>query len=539
MFSFLETRNVRRNVQELLLTAVVSAIGLLSPGSICAGAQQEGAAPSVAIHGQSTLAPETPRIPEGLLARSMPLVSGTGSLHETVSTALPEAQAYYDQGLSLLYSYEWIRAARSLHESLRRDPKLAMAYLGLSYAYSGLADDQAASRMLDKARELAPNASPRERLRINLRLKQLFAMHREQDLKAQNAYEAALDEALNKFPNDVVLLLLRGNLAEGYAAGIGQRGGENSARYYRAVLKLDPMNAPAHHFLAHSYEMSGNLAEAVQEAALYAKLAPNIAHAHHIYGHELMRAGRLQEAILQFETARRLDERKFQGESDTLLYDWHYRHNLSLLAASYRLDGKSGQAGPILKKLAEMQSMNAGDEYYAAEWGSFLMQTGRYDEALTATTRLIQRGSPFAGAIGHVVAGTSFAAQQSFPQAEQELAAASAEARNLTPGWREFISSRMVLLQLQILLHSNPQVAAVRFKDYEQRICSEPGTDHWAETLFQLEFIASYARSVGAWDIAGFTAEQMKSQAAWYPGTRLAIAQALAHRGAGEDTITK
>ena len=63
-----------------------------------------------------------------------------GHIHEEVSASSPVAQKYYDQGLLLLYAYDWINAARSFSEALRRDPHLALADLGLSFAYTGLGD---------------------------------------------------------------------------------------------------------------------------------------------------------------------------------------------------------------------------------------------------------------------------------------------------------------------------------------------------------------------------------------------------------------
>ena len=81
----------------------------------------------------------------GRAARTpVPLRSGVGNSHEAVTTKSAEAQAFYDQGLNYLESYVWIEAARSFHQALRLDPKLAMAYLGLSSCLSGL--DNPASR---------------------------------------------------------------------------------------------------------------------------------------------------------------------------------------------------------------------------------------------------------------------------------------------------------------------------------------------------------------------------------------------------------
>ncbi|HET9235226.1 MAG TPA: hypothetical protein VFP10_13910, partial [Candidatus Eisenbacteria bacterium] len=80
-------------------------------------------------------------VPAELLERPVALRNGVGNSHETVTTASKDAQALYDQALNYLESYVWIEASRSFHEALRRDPKLAMAYIGLSRVASGLGRD--------------------------------------------------------------------------------------------------------------------------------------------------------------------------------------------------------------------------------------------------------------------------------------------------------------------------------------------------------------------------------------------------------------
>src|ERR1700720_141009 len=90
-------------------------------------------------------------VPQELLERPLPLREGIGSVHSKVSTAVPQAQAFYDQGLAYLQSFEWIEAARSFHQALRLDPKLATAYVGLSDAYLGFSDFAASRAAFEQA----------------------------------------------------------------------------------------------------------------------------------------------------------------------------------------------------------------------------------------------------------------------------------------------------------------------------------------------------------------------------------------------------
>src|SRR5262245_49018894 len=93
------------------------AVGLLAGSAILAAQPTPPAADLFEIVGRPTVL--RPRV---------------GTAHESVTTRVPEAQQFYDQGLAFLHSYSWIEAGRSFNQALRLDPRLAMAQLGLSYA---------------------------------------------------------------------------------------------------------------------------------------------------------------------------------------------------------------------------------------------------------------------------------------------------------------------------------------------------------------------------------------------------------------------
>src|SRR6266852_6592701 len=112
-------------------------------------------------------------VPREILQRHVALREGIGKINDPVTTSSPEAQDFYNQGLAYLHSYVWIEAARSCNQAFRIDTKLALAYVCLSRAYSGLEDQGAAQSALKNAQSLAANLSEREQLRVSLRAKQL------------------------------------------------------------------------------------------------------------------------------------------------------------------------------------------------------------------------------------------------------------------------------------------------------------------------------------------------------------------------------
>jgi tetratricopeptide (TPR) repeat protein len=466
--------------------------------------------------------------PQWILEVPILLTGGLGRIDEAVTTSSAKAQSYYDQGLSLLYSYEWIRAARSFYQALREDPDFAMGYLGLSFAFSGLADDDAAAAMAQKAQLLAHTASAREQLRIELRQNQLMAMASPTRMQE---YTAALDSAVRRYPVDPVLLLLRGNAAEGFAAGMGQRGQAESIGYYERVLQLDTNNFAAHHFLVHSQELVGHEAAAIKEAQVYTNLAPAVPHAHHMYGHELLRAGRLHKAIAEFEKSLDLENSQYATEPELRVYDWHYRHNLVLLASAYRQAGQLPAAERTLKTLASLPILNISDGLYQKELPGFLLETGRMDEAVTAAQPMLDSRFVLTQALGHAIVGNACAWNDRVQCASDELKAAEEAIPSVDLPLRGYAANWTEILRAQIgFLTGNRPAAISLLMQRELAMSRSPGTDAWSDAIFILEFISSFAAKRGEWDLARFTAARMQEHAPKYRGTCLALMRVAEHQ---------
>ena len=101
--------------------------------------------------------------------QSMPLFSvGLGPLSRTVTTDVGEAQAFFDQGLQLMYAFTPEDAARSFREAQIRDPNCAMCFWGEAWAWgpymNGRMDSDdlpRAQAAIRRAKELAGNHASR------------------------------------------------------------------------------------------------------------------------------------------------------------------------------------------------------------------------------------------------------------------------------------------------------------------------------------------------------------------------------------------
>jgi hypothetical protein len=70
------------------------------------------------------------------VAEPMPLHKGAlGSFSRKISSSNTEAQAYFDQGFQLMYSFAKYDAVRSFREAWKRNPECAMCYWGEALAW--------------------------------------------------------------------------------------------------------------------------------------------------------------------------------------------------------------------------------------------------------------------------------------------------------------------------------------------------------------------------------------------------------------------
>jgi tetratricopeptide (TPR) repeat protein len=471
-------------------------------------------------------------IPAELFSRPLPLREGAGKVDDPVTTSSKETQGFYNQGVSYLHSYVWIEAARSFHQALRKDAKLAMAYAGLYRAYAGLNLLTPAREALDKAQALLLNATPRERRRILIHCKQLEALTDIFNAEKQNAYKKALDDALIADASDVELLLLRGNAEEGNpAAGRGQRGLEGALSFYQRALALAPNHIGAHHYLTHTYENLGRIEEALRHGEMCAKLAPMVPHELHMYGHNLRRVGRIKEAIAQFEKADEVQRAYFKSENIPAEYDWHHQHNLDLLSTSYQYQGQMKKAEEIMRQAFAIPSLIEAEAYNRKEWPLFLLSRGRREEAITASAVLKKSKWEIVRAVGCIMTAHALMSQNKLEEASNEAKAALNELQ-LAGKKASFVGPDMALLQGEFFLRTGQaEKGRLIIKQAITRMRAERGPDNWTQALFQLEALARMARETGDWELAEYASTQLKEHDSNYAGTHLALALIAEHKG--------
>lgn len=471
-----------------------------------------------------------------LTKRSTPIRSGIGSAHDEVSTASKEAQAFYDQGLAHLHSYVWLEAARSFNQALTLDPGLAIAHAMLSIAYAELNSPAAARDALERATRMAQGASAHDRGHIDVRALQMQAEGAGRDPVKLAAYRKALDDTLARFPADEEFWLLRGLAESDDPAERGQGSIAGSVRFYQKALAIAPSHFAAHHYLTHAYENIGRIDDALAEGATYARLAPGVPHARHMRGHDLRRVGRIQDAIAEFSAADALEVAYLKSEKIPVEFDWHFQHNVDLLATSYQYVGQMAKAEALLKTSFSIRSSLVEQEFNKRAWPVFLLARGRGAEALDAAGTMAAHRSPIVSAAGHVMAGQARLAMGQFRLAADEANAALRLMRG-SPEGAGLVANSLQALQGEFLLRTGQSAKGrAMLEDLVKKLRAAPGPDAWTQALFTLDAVARAAREVGDWDFAAWMAQQMVAHDQKYAGSHFALALVAEHQGRREQS---
>jgi hypothetical protein len=126
-----------------------------------------------------------------------------------ISTAVPRAQRFFDQGMRLLYAFNHAESIRAFREAARLDPSLAMAYWGQALALGPnlnapmtRENGRAAYLAIQAARAASDRVSPRERALIDA-LAARYAPEGDGDRPAlDHAYASAMQDVAAQYPED-------------------------------------------------------------------------------------------------------------------------------------------------------------------------------------------------------------------------------------------------------------------------------------------------------------------------------------------------
>jgi tetratricopeptide (TPR) repeat protein len=392
-----------------------------------------------------------------LFAQSKPpiLMSGLGEHHHTISTKNPEAQRFFDQGLTLVFAFNHEESARSFRRASELDPQSAMAFWGIALALGPCINldvdpphEKAAYEAVQKALLLAPSATERERGYI-LALSKRYSSDPKVDLrKLDEQYANAMRELHKRYPDDLdAATIYAESLMDLHPwkqwtlDGRPTEGTEEIIAVLESVLSRDPNHLGANHYYVHATESSPHPEWALASAKRLETLVPAAGHLVHMPAHTYMRVGDYAEAARSNALAADADRAYFR-ESNTSgsMYDMmYYCHNLHFLAASYSMAGDFAHAKQAADEVAARAAPMLHDMPMAETYVPYpifmLVRFHRWDDILTLPAP--NPGMAMTNAFWHFARGSAFAAKRQIANAEAERQIL-ATARKETPADVEF-----------------------------------------------------------------------------------------------------
>ncbi|MGH9745548.1 MAG: tetratricopeptide repeat protein [Candidatus Acidiferrales bacterium] len=302
-------------------------------------------------------------------APSATLLPGMGSLHHEIATSNPEAQRFFDQGLTLVYAFNHEEAVRSFQRAAELDPKAAMPWWGVALAlgpnYNDPGDpekEKAAFDAVQKAKSLAAAGGPQnERAYIEV-LALRYSGDPNADLKKQaHDYSRAMGELAKSYPDDPdAATIYAESMMDLRPWGLWALDGTPSEGTLELVAVLEsvlaryPNHVGANHYYIHAVEASPHAAWGLQSADRLGTLVPNAGHLVHMPAHIYARVGDFPAAIKSNDVATEVDRNYIASTGAQGMYPaMYYSHNLHFLAYAAMQGGNSAEARNAAETLAE------------------------------------------------------------------------------------------------------------------------------------------------------------------------------------------
>jgi tetratricopeptide (TPR) repeat protein len=342
-------------------------------------------APSVLVaqhdHPEQAGAAETPEVPllEGVL----------GDFSRPIDTETPLAQAYFDQGMQMVYAFTYPVAIRSFEEAQRQDPNCAMCAWGEAQARGPFLNSRMTTANARPAYDAAQRAlalldhtdDPVERALIRA-MSIRYAEEHNPDTRAglDSTYSQAMSEVYRAYPNDLDVGAL-------YAESLMLLNTERA--FYRTsdpfvqsfhtvlegVLAKDIHHPGACHLYIHATEATEVAYKAEACADLLMTAVPGASHLNHMPSHTYNVIGRWGKAVRANAMAWRSDELTAYGQG----VSYAGTHNLHMLFYAGSMDGQGQVSAAAAEEYAEQ--VNGGVFYHAM----VLLRFGEFQKILTLT----------------------------------------------------------------------------------------------------------------------------------------------------------
>jgi len=245
------------------------------------------------------------------------VLPGWGSYSYEISTKVDSAQVYFDQGLTMYYSYHMKEATASFKEAARHDSTCAMAWWGQALAGGPYYNAAYTYKMpptmpgvLARMNELATYASPKEKRLIEV-MNTRYAPDPADSERANlnQAYASATRQLLTEFDDPDSKMLYADAVMLIHAWDFWNTDGTPKAwtpevvALCEDVLKTTPNHPAALHYHIHLTEASRHPEVALANAGKLERGLPGVPHMVHMASHEYQRNGLFEQGVTVNEKA--------------------------------------------------------------------------------------------------------------------------------------------------------------------------------------------------------------------------------------------
>ncbi len=281
-----------------------------------------------------------------------------GAYEFKISSQVPKAQEYFNEGLNWAYGFNHGEAERAFRDATRADPECAICYWGIAFVLGPNINAPMSAEAvapaylaLNQAKARLSQASPRERAYIEALAKRYQAQPPENRAPLDQAFAVATRKVAEEYPNDpdsavIAVEAMMDTMPWSYWTADRQPKPETTwmLETLEKVLKKNPLHPGANHYLIHIAEaVRPELAVAAADRLL--NLMPAAGHMQHMPSHIYIRVGRYHDGSLSNQMAIEADQNYLAGCHTSSFYEMMYvSHNYDFLIATASLEGRSGLA---------------------------------------------------------------------------------------------------------------------------------------------------------------------------------------------------
>ncbi len=296
-----------------------------------------------------------------------PMFTGYGDHHHAITTSNPQTQAYFDQGVRLLFGFNHAEAIRSFREAARLDPNCAMCWWGVAFALGTNINlpqqpDAAAPALaaLQMARSLEPKASAEEKAWIEALATRYSADPNANQAALNEAFAAAMAKVWAAYPADLDAgTFYAESMMDTQPWDYWQADGKTPKGHgaeivatLETVLAKEPAHPGALHLYIHAVEASTTPERAEAAGDKLEPLMPSAGHIVHMPSHIYFRVGRYDDAMKVNALAATKDEEYIAACQAQGFYPLaYYNHNIHFLWTSSEMLGRSKDAETAAARL--------------------------------------------------------------------------------------------------------------------------------------------------------------------------------------------